>query len=78
MVHQGRDPLIMWAIPWSMVGRQEVLILTIGQRGENIIKPYYKIKKYIQRVGTAPIWKCVHLQRTGDFSMLAFREGVYR
>ena len=78
MVHQGRDPLIMWAIPWSMVGRQEVLILTIGQRGENIIKPYYKIKKYIQPVGTAPIWKCEHLQRTGDFSMLAFREGVYR
>ena len=68
----------MWAIPWSMVGRQEVPILTIGQRGENIIKPYYKIKKYIQRVGTAPIWKCEHLLRTGDFSMLAFREGVYR
>lgn len=68
----------MWAIPWSMVGRQEVLILTIGQRGENIIKPYYKSKKYIQLEGAVSIWKCEHLQRTRDFSMLAFREGVYR
>lgn len=62
----------MWAIPWFMMGRQEVLILTIGQKGEHIIKPYYKIKKHIQLEGTAPIWKCEHLQRTGDFSMLAF------
>ena len=68
----------MWAIPWSMVGRQEVLILTIGQREENIVKPYYKINKHIQLKGAAPIWKCEHLQRTRDFSMLAFREGVYR
>lgn len=68
----------MWAIPWSMVGRQEVPILTIGQRGENIIKPYYKIKKYIQLEGAVSIWKCEHLQRTRDFSILAFREGVYR
>ena len=68
----------MWAIPWSMVGRQEVPILTIGQRGENIIKPYYKSKKYIQLEGAVSIWKCEHLQRTRDFSILAFREGVYR